>query len=199
MIEFLVTLLILVFSFNADVIPPTVAEEVISKLENKFPQIEDYAPDNFPFDKLTDNSTPAYENQANENGTENNAHGGQENSNNEEDPNTEKVPAFNTKSEKPIGEVAAIAVEKAEPLVACSDNPKLCITPTPPPDDNQSLAVTSTPSPLPIPTYTPEPTTFPIIIDPPITHIPIEPPIDPCKCDGPKTLCPMIYPCLLLE
>lgn len=60
---------------------------------------------------------------------------------NNENPDTTKVPTYNTKSGKYIGEVAAVAVDKAEPLVNCSEVPGQC--------DGEANVIPPTPTPTP--------------------------------------------------
>jgi hypothetical protein len=92
-----------------------------------------------------------------------------------QNPNTEKVTAYNTQSEKTIGEVAGVAAEKSPVLV----------TSIPTPEPEQFLP---TPSPTTIPIKPPLPT---IALPPNPTIHPIKPPDDPCYCP-PKHNCIMI-------
>ena len=74
-------------------------------------------------------------------------------------PNTKPIETYNQESEKYVGYVASVAVEQAEPLIPCSDDPTLCTTnPEPLPDP--------VPDPLPTPPD-PSPTTITLpVIEP---------------------------------
>ena len=101
---------------------------------------------------------------------------------NENFDNTQNIiPAYNTKSEKYIGEVPSVAVENSPSLVPCSDNPELC-------DSEVYNLPTLTPSPTPNPTATIEITLTPISPTPKIEPI-------PTLCPDSEIVCPM-YMCL---
>ena len=90
----------------------------------------------------------------------------QENSAN---PDTTKIATYNQESERYIGQVAAVAVDNAEPLIPCAEAPTGAC--------DESSEPLDTPDPTPTPIPTPEPT--PIIL-------PIEiPPKPPHGCDPP--------------
>lgn len=61
--------------------------------------------------------------------------GNEENQENSADPDTTKIATYNTESEKYIGQVAAVAVENAEPLIPCEIAPAGVCDNTPQPED----------------------------------------------------------------
>lgn len=78
----------------------------------------------------------------------------------ENKPNTGKVRAFNTASGKVIESVAAVAVEKAKPLISCHDLPVKCRekplpTPTPTLRPEPTPTLKPLPEPLPSPVLNP--------------------------------------------
>lgn len=161
MFNFLLSLIVFVFSFNAT-----------DKINNNFSEIPTAAGENVPRYPTTE----TYEN-INSNSTSN------------EHPNTGKIEAYNTQSEKDIGKVAEVAIEKSPVLIP--------VTPTPMPTQ-----VPEPPKEIPIPTIEPTPIPIkpPISIDPPKPTIipipepsvyPIKPPVDPCYCP-PDQYCIMI-------
>ena len=106
-----------------------------------------------------------------------------------EGPNTEKQNVYNTKSEREVGEVAGVAIEKAPPLISCDDLDGNC--------SNEGSEPESPPIPAPVepqPDPDPEPPVEPI--EPPIT---IDPPVPPYPCGSvtnPKPPYPLVYTCL---
>lgn len=79
---------------------------------------------------------------------------------------TGKVPAYNSASDKVLGSVAEVAVEKSKVLEPCT--PELC-----------PLVKAAAPSPIPMPSVSPKPE-LPIIIEPPYPGLicPPWPPIE---------------------
>jgi len=159
MLELLKSLLIIVFSLEAFLVPQSAQDNLFAKLDENFPIIEVDLPQNSKLygniNEESSTSTNIFTNEDEEYETDQEV----ENSSDIEQsqPNTNKVYAYNTESEKPIGEVASVAVENSESLVSCSENPNLC-------DENNSPTPTPTLSPTPpivIPEPDPKPTIYP--------------------------------------
>ena len=137
MLSFILTLLALVLSIGAVQNPQKSPEEIIAQIQEKItPAFGEKLPGNLP-DAVPPVSTPSASLESSH-----------------EEPNTQKVLAYNTEGERVIGEVPQVAVENAKPLVPCEDFPELCAeapspTPTPTP--------TPTPPPLPEPEPIPDP------------------------------------------
>ncbi len=133
MLEFLLSLLLSIFSVQAVSAPNGLSEKIVDKLEENLPEITL---------SITPSANPQQNNsdqiEENVTGTSDVEETPEENNN--KTPDTNKVYAYNTKSEKPIGEVAQVAVNHAGPLIPIS--PTLTPTPTP----------TETPLLTPVPT-----------------------------------------------
>ena len=67
------------------------------------------------------------------------------------EPDTTLISAFNQSSGNVIEQVATVAVEKAEPLIPCSDESDPCATPTP-----EEIEPVELPDPVPSPVELPE-------------------------------------------
>lgn len=93
-----------------------------------------------------------------------------------ETPNTDKVPAYNTQSEREVGGVPQVAVDNADPLVPCTE--ELCPSPTPTPADPPSFV----PPPVPVPLPDPEPIPDPISPTLPCDNIGGKPPYSLIGC-----------------
>ena len=135
---FITSLVMLLFSINSLIVPQKTQEALVKRFEESFQLPEETLPDKAdPQGKISEKSSSTPSNSE----SENNHLTSQE----------DKVDTFNTKSQKVIGQVAAAAVEKSEPLIPCSSaDPNPCeekLSPTPLP--------ISTPTPTPIPTLSP--------------------------------------------
>ena len=161
MLEFLLALILTIFSVQAVSAPGDVSEKIIAQLEENLPEV------------ILSVTPPANPTQVAQSEGESQSENPQQEEGENPDPDTSKQDAYNTRSEKPVGNVAGIAIENSPAIIACSDYPSLCLTPTPRP--------TLTPTPTPAP----EPTAPPIIIDPPKPVPPI--------CIHSQTPCPQIY------
>lgn len=166
MLEFLTALLIFVFSLGIINYPQIDPEEVILRIEEHISHVQKPQADpvnshqggnaigvdgpDLP-EPAQNSEDPAQQNEAGSDALN------QENANH---PAETKVRAYNSSSGKVIESVAAVAVENAPPLVACSENPEAC--------DAIDSPDPELPPTLPEPTPTPTPIPIAIITDPPV-------------------------------
>ncbi|KKQ51200.1 MAG: Filamentous hemagglutinin family outer membrane protein [Microgenomates group bacterium GW2011_GWC1_38_12] len=177
-------LILTLFSLQTIAAQDVVGEKLITKFEENLPEvITSITPPANPEDKISNQGQDALSEVAPQS--------------EHPDPDTNKQDAYNISSEKPLGEVAAVAIENSPALVVCSDNPSLCFTPTPTP------TLTPTPTPIETPIPQPEPTFIPCPPPPcPIIHgfpsdNPTAPLIYPCPefptGEKPQIVCPETY------
>lgn len=136
MLEFFLSFLLTIYSVYAISAPDT-AEKVISTIDD----LPSLTVTLSPFPTLPKQSEPNFGDNS--------------------DSNQVKTEGFNSKSEKPVGLVAEVAIEKSPVLVPCSENPDLCITTTPSPTPTPKPTQTSSPTlipdpPKPLPTICPQ-------------------------------------------
>lgn len=173
MLEFITSLLILVFSLNAAVSSDSDKTIVFEKLQENLPIIS---------------ITPAsYQ-------IQNNPAGDESEVENNVTPDTNKSEAYNTESNKVIDNVTNVAIDNSPPITACSEDSTLCNTVEP----GESVLPTpeSTPPIVDEPIFIGPPEVLPIeppIIIPP--DPPITPPHNPCRCSSNKDIVCLIYPC----
>jgi len=139
MLEFLGLLLALVFALSPSAQAPNVTpEEIIAKIEDNMGYLETSngkALENVGRGIITDVVSEEISSE------------GQENT------NPEKIPTFNTESEKEIGEIPLVAVENAPSLVPVVPT----ATPTPTPSPTPPIQIGPLPGPEPIPDPLPGP------------------------------------------
>lgn len=148
MLNFLLSLLLIALSVGQGV-PEKASQRIVESLEERLENIQTTPNQN------ANSQQKIFGNDSSSNETQNEKSQQNSQETNENKPGTDKVEAYNTKSEKPISGVAAVAVEKSLALLACSENPSLCVTPTPQP--TLTLIPTEIPLPSPYPTFEPCP------------------------------------------
>ena len=173
MLEFLLSLVLTTFSLKAVLAPSDISQKIISNFQKNLPEvITTIIPpiENPSYNQLThlslhenntENKNPekeitSYEeNQTSENNS----------SDNRKHPNTNKSEAFNTQSEKVIGNVANVAIVNS-PSLEPYDEPE---------DPSPSLTPTPSPTPTPpiiTPAPDPKPTIYPCPPPPCLPHYP---------------------------
>lgn len=168
MLEFLVSLLLLLLSLNSHASQGL--EKAVNAIEENVPSLESTPNVENPLENRLSNAPNESNPEDVENGVPQENGGNQVSQNNNSDnatsPDTNKSEAFNTQSQNVIGSVANVAIEESPVLE---------------PYTNEGGESTSTPTPTPTPIEEVEPT------DPPVTRP--HPPI--CKDVG--IVCPQVY------
>ncbi|KKQ85730.1 MAG: hypothetical protein UT08_C0004G0042 [Candidatus Woesebacteria bacterium GW2011_GWB1_38_8] len=158
MLEFLITLLLLVLSAQP-IIPGDVKSNISQNLIEHLANVQNIPSENAnPLDIITEILSPT-PTQFEEFETETLVPSGNSNSSSSlsgsnNNNTSDKSEAYNTNSEKPIGEVANTAIQNSPALVPCSENPDLC-------DPKPTIIIYPTLTPFPTPKIEPEPTICP--------------------------------------
>ncbi len=170
MLEFLTSIIIFALSLGILNYPVNPAQ-IVSRIADHLSELE--AP---PANPTPENDSGLSDHTPNHPNHPNNSP--DSNSQNDNHPDTSKIRAYNTSSGKVIDNVAAVAVENAPPLIACSEKPELCEpTPTPDPPSEALPTPPDLPGPIPLP-------------DPP----PPDPCIPPPPCVYEKFPCLVVMP-----